>query len=98
MLPSSVWTRSLRQLRSLYYGNANTHNPPPSGGSGTLPGLFGLGRAQLAAAMAALSGEGVSGTQETAFGAAGMFTSIFVVRTFFLLWHYRSRGAQTVSI
>ena len=29
---------------------------------------------------------------------AGMFTSIFVVRTFFLLWHYRSRGAQTVSI
>jgi preprotein translocase subunit SecD len=29
---------------------------------------------------------------------AGMFTSIFVVRTFFLLWLYRSRGAQTLSI
>jgi preprotein translocase subunit SecD len=29
---------------------------------------------------------------------AGMFTSIFVVRTFFLLWLSRSRGAQTVSI
>lgn len=29
---------------------------------------------------------------------AGMFTSIYVVRTFFLLWLYRSRGAQTLSI
>ena len=29
---------------------------------------------------------------------AGMFTSIFVVRTFFLLWLNRSRGAQTLSI
>jgi outer membrane autotransporter protein len=47
-------------------------------GGGTLPGLFGLGRAQLAAAMDALSGEGVSGTQETAFGVAGMFTSIMM--------------------
>ena len=29
---------------------------------------------------------------------AGMFTSIYVVRTFFLLWLHRSRGAQTLSI
>ncbi len=29
---------------------------------------------------------------------AGMFTSIFVVRTFFLLWLHRTRGAQTLSI
>jgi preprotein translocase subunit SecD len=29
---------------------------------------------------------------------ASMFTSIFVVRTFFLLWLNRSRGAQTLSI
>ena len=29
---------------------------------------------------------------------AGMFTSIYVVRTFFLLWLNRSRGAQTLSI
>jgi preprotein translocase subunit SecD len=30
--------------------------------------------------------------------AASMLTSIFVVRTFFLLWLNRSRGAQTLSI
>src|SRR5262249_60956378 len=47
-------------------------------GSGTLPGLLGLSLAQLPAALDALSGEGVSGTQETAFGAAGMFTSIMM--------------------
>lgn len=29
---------------------------------------------------------------------AGMFTSIFVVRTFFLLWLQRTRGTQTLSI
>jgi preprotein translocase subunit SecD len=29
---------------------------------------------------------------------ASMVTSIFVVRTFFLLWLNRSRGAQTLSI
>jgi preprotein translocase subunit SecD len=29
---------------------------------------------------------------------ASMFTSIFVVRTFYLLWLNRSRGAQTLSI
>jgi outer membrane autotransporter protein len=47
-------------------------------GGGTLPGLLGLSAAQLPAAMDALSGEGVSATQETAFGAAGMFTSIMM--------------------
>ena len=61
-------------------------------GSGTLPGLFGLGRAQLAAAMDALSGEGVSGTQETAFGAAGMFTSIMMDQGTF--W----RNEETVDV
>src|SRR5262249_5888216 len=47
-------------------------------GGGTLPGLLGLSLAQLPAALDALSGEGVSGTQETAFGAADMFTSIMM--------------------
>jgi autotransporter-associated beta strand protein len=47
-------------------------------GGGTLPGLLGLSLAQLPAALDALSGEGVSGTQETALGAAGMFTSIMM--------------------
>jgi outer membrane autotransporter protein len=44
----------------------------------TFASLFGLSRAQLPAAMDMLSGEGVSGTQETAFGAAGMFNSIMM--------------------
>jgi autotransporter-associated beta strand protein len=44
-------------------------------GRGTLPALFGLSRAQLAAAMDALSGEGTGGTQQTAFDAANMFMS-----------------------
>jgi autotransporter-associated beta strand protein len=44
----------------------------------TLASLFGLSRAQLPAAMDMLSGEGVSGTQETAFGAASMFNSIMM--------------------
>ena len=61
-------------------------------GSGTLPGLFGLGRAQLAAAMDALSGEGVSGTQETALGAAGMFMSIMMDQGTF--W----RNGETVDV
>jgi preprotein translocase subunit SecD len=30
--------------------------------------------------------------------AASMITSIFVVRTFFLLWLSRNRSAQTLSI
>jgi outer membrane autotransporter protein len=44
----------------------------------TFASLFGLSRAQLPAAMDMLSGEGVSGTQETAFGAAGMFNAIMM--------------------
>jgi outer membrane autotransporter protein len=44
----------------------------------TFASLFGLSRAQLPAAMDMLSGEGVSGTQETAFAAAGMFNSIMM--------------------
>jgi len=47
-------------------------------GNGTLPALLGLSAAQLPAAMDALSGEGVNATQETAFGAARMFTSIMM--------------------
>jgi outer membrane autotransporter protein len=44
----------------------------------TFASLFGLSRAQLPAAMDMLSGEGVSGSQETAFGASTMFTSIMM--------------------
>jgi preprotein translocase subunit SecD len=29
---------------------------------------------------------------------ASMFTAIFVVKTFYLLWLNRTRGAQTLSI
>jgi outer membrane autotransporter protein len=61
-------------------------------GGGTLPGLFGLSRAQLPAALDMLSGEGVSGTQETAFGAASMFTSIMMDQGAF--W----RNGETVDI
>jgi outer membrane autotransporter protein len=61
-------------------------------GGGTLPGLFGLTAAQLPAAMDALSGEGLSGTQETAFGAADMFTSIMMDQGAF--W----RSGETVDV
>jgi autotransporter-associated beta strand protein len=61
-------------------------------GGGTLPGLLGLSAAQLPAAMDALSGEGVSATQETAFGAAGMFTSIMMDQGAF--W----RNGETVDV
>jgi autotransporter-associated beta strand protein len=47
-------------------------------GKGTLSGLSGVGASQLPAAMAMLSGEGISGTQDTAFGAAGMFMSMMM--------------------
>jgi outer membrane autotransporter protein len=47
-------------------------------GGGTLSALLGLSRAQLPAALDMLSGEGVSGTQETAFGVAGMFNAIMM--------------------
>jgi preprotein translocase subunit SecD len=30
--------------------------------------------------------------------AASLFTSIFVVRTFYMIWLNRSRGAQALSI
>jgi outer membrane autotransporter protein len=49
-------------------------------GLGTLPALFGLTVAQLPAAMDALSGEGISGTQETAFGADRMFISTMMAQ------------------
>ncbi|MBV8418756.1 MAG: autotransporter domain-containing protein [Hyphomicrobiales bacterium] len=61
-------------------------------GGGTLPGLLGLSAAQLPAAMDALSGEGVSATQETAFGAAGMFTSIMLDQGAF--W----RNGETIDV
>jgi outer membrane autotransporter protein len=61
-------------------------------GAGTLPALFGLSLAQLPAALDMLSGEGVSGTQETAFGAAGMFTSIMMDQGAF--W----RNRETVDV
>jgi autotransporter-associated beta strand protein len=47
-------------------------------GGGTLPALLGVAPSQLPGALNMLSGEGVSGTQEAAFGAAGMFTSIMM--------------------
>jgi outer membrane autotransporter protein len=61
-------------------------------GGGTLPGLLGLSLAQLPAALDALSGEGVSGTQETAFGAADMFTSIMMDQGAF--W----RNGETIDV
>jgi len=61
-------------------------------GGGTLPGLLGLSLAQLPAALDALSGEGVSGTQETAFGAADMFTSIMMDQGAF--W----RSGETIDV
>jgi outer membrane autotransporter protein len=42
-------------------------------GGGFLAGLAGVGPGQIGAALNALSGEGLSGTQETAFGAGGTF-------------------------
>jgi autotransporter-associated beta strand protein len=62
-------------------------------GRGTLPGLFGLSRSQLAAAMDALSGEGTSGTQQTAFDAADMFMSTMMDQGAF----WRSRNPVDVN-
>jgi outer membrane autotransporter protein len=42
-------------------------------GQGTLSGLATVAPGQIPAALNALSGEGTSGTQETAFGAGGLF-------------------------
>ena len=61
-------------------------------GGGTFSALFGLSRSQLPAALDMLSGEGISGTQETAFGAAGMFTSIMMDQGAF--W----RNRETVDV
>jgi outer membrane autotransporter protein len=44
-------------------------------GHGTLAGLFSVAPGQIPAALNALSGEGTSGTQETAFGAGDLFLS-----------------------
>jgi autotransporter-associated beta strand protein len=59
---------------------------------GSLFHLSGLAPSQIPAALDMLSGEGVSGTQETAFGAAGMFTSIMMDQGAF----WRSR--ETVDV
>jgi outer membrane autotransporter protein len=61
-------------------------------GGGTLPALFGLQAKEIPAALDMLSGSGVSGTQETAFGAADMFTSIMMDQGAF--W----RNGETVDV
>jgi outer membrane autotransporter protein len=61
-------------------------------GAGSLLGLYGLAPSQIPAALDMLSGEGVSGTQETAFAAAGMFTSIMMDQGAF--W----RNRETVDV
>jgi outer membrane autotransporter protein len=61
-------------------------------GAGALAGLFGLAPSQIPAALDMLSGEGVSGTQETAFGVAGMFNSIMMDQGAF--W----RNRETVDV
>jgi uncharacterized protein with beta-barrel porin domain len=59
---------------------------------GSLFALYGLAPSQIPAALDMLSGEGVSGTQETAFGAAGMFNSIMMDQGTF--W----RNRETVDV
>jgi autotransporter-associated beta strand protein len=61
-------------------------------GAGSLLGLHGLSASQIPAALDMLSGEGVSGTQETAFGAASMFNSIMMDQGAF--W----RNRETVDV
>jgi autotransporter-associated beta strand protein len=61
-------------------------------GGRTFSALFGLSLSQLPAALDMLSGEGVSGTQETAFGASSMFTSIMMDQGAF--W----RNRETVDV
>jgi outer membrane autotransporter protein len=73
-------------------GVAATLDASFNSGGGTLPGLFGVTASQLPAAMDALSGEGISGTQETAFGAANMFMSTMMDQGAF--W----RSGETVDV
>jgi outer membrane autotransporter protein len=61
-------------------------------GAGSLFGLYGLAPSQIPAALDMLSGEGVSGTQETAFAAGTMFNSIMMDQGAF--W----RNRQTVDV
>jgi autotransporter-associated beta strand protein len=61
-------------------------------GAGSLPALFGVPASQLPAALDMLSGEGISGTQETAFFAGDMFTSIMMDQGAF--W----RGGETLDV
>ena len=61
-------------------------------GAGSLLGLHGLSASQIPAALDMLSGEGVSGTQETAFGTATMFNSIMMDQGAF--W----RNRETVDV
>jgi outer membrane autotransporter protein len=61
-------------------------------GAGTLAGLLGLAPSQIPAALDMLSGEGVSGTQETAFAAGTMFNSIMMDQGAF--W----RNRETVDV
>jgi outer membrane autotransporter protein len=73
-------------------GVAGTLDASFNSGGGTLPGLFGLTASQLPAAMDALSGEGLTGTQETAFGATNMFLSTMMDQGAF--W----RNGETVDV
>jgi len=61
-------------------------------GAGSLLGLYGLAPSRIPAALDMLSGEGVSGTQETALAAAGMFTSIMMDQGAF--W----RNRETIDV
>jgi outer membrane autotransporter protein len=47
-------------------------------GRGTLPTLLGVPLSQMPQALTSLSGEGVTGAQETAFGAANVFMSLLM--------------------
>jgi autotransporter-associated beta strand protein len=61
-------------------------------GRGSFGGLFGLPINQIPAALNALSGEGSSGTQETAFAAGGMFVSMMMEQGAF--W----RSGETIDM
>jgi outer membrane autotransporter protein len=62
-------------------------------GHGTLAGLSTLTPAQLPAALNALSGEGTSGTQETAFGAGDLFLTTMMEQGSF--WRTGTGAAGT---